>query len=141
MGAQTPARESDPILNMAPIKLIKPIKPIKVENRGIRRMKFPEIEYGFPVRRLNGMPTRRNAKEWLEAAMNGEVILTPQQFACAKVLIEYEEAKLGRTGAVPDAETFAVRLENALRRSGMSKTPPPRPPKLIEYHPRKGPDE
>ena len=52
-------------------------------------------------------------------------------------MIEYEEAKLGRTGALPDAETFAARLENALRRSGMSKTPPPRPPKLIEYRPQK----
>jgi hypothetical protein len=103
-------------------------------------MKFPEIEYELPVRRLEGMPTRRNAKEWLEAAMNGEVMLTPQQFACAKVLIEYEEPKLGRMGALPDAETFASRLEAALKRGGMSKTPPPRPPKLIEYHPRKDPE-
>jgi hypothetical protein len=69
------------------------------------------------TRRLNGMPTRRNARQWLEAAMNGEVELTPQQFACAKVLIEYEEPKLGRVGAMPDADTFAVQLEKAIERS------------------------
>jgi hypothetical protein len=68
-------------------------------------------------RRLTGMPTRRNAREWLEAAMNGEVVLTPQQFNCAKVLIEYEHPKLGRIGALPDAETFAVQLEKAVERS------------------------
>jgi hypothetical protein len=68
-------------------------------------------------RRLNGMPTRLNARQWLEAAMNGEVMLTPQQFACAKVLIEYEAPKLGRVGALPDAETFAVQLEKAIERS------------------------
>jgi hypothetical protein len=62
-------------------------------------------------------------------------MLTPQHFAAAKAFIEYEEPKLGRVGAVPDAETFATRLEAALKRSGFSKTPPPRPPKLIEYHP------
>ena len=28
---------------------------------------------------MNGLPTRRDAREWLEAAMNGEVILTPRQ--------------------------------------------------------------
>jgi hypothetical protein len=67
------------------------------------------------------MPTRRNAREWLEAALNGEVMLTPQQFACAKVLIEYEEPKLGRIGALPDAETFAVQLEKAIERSGLNR--------------------
>jgi hypothetical protein len=72
-------------------------------------------------RRLSGMPTRRDAREWLEAAMNGEVVLTPQQFAAAKVLIEYKQPKLGRVGAVPDAETFAVRLEAAIQRSGVSR--------------------
>jgi hypothetical protein len=65
--------------------------------------------------------TRRNAREWLEAALNGEVILTPQQFACAKVLIEYEEPKLGRVGALPDAVTFAVQLEKAIERSGIGE--------------------
>ena len=49
--------------------------------------------------------------------MNGGVMLTPQQFACAKVLIEYEAPKLGRVGALPDAETFAVQLEKAIARS------------------------
>jgi hypothetical protein len=72
-------------------------------------------------RRLRGMPTRLDAREWLEAAMNGEVILTPQQFNAAKVLIEYEEPKLDRVGAIPDAETFAVRLEAAIRRSGVAQ--------------------
>ena len=72
-------------------------------------------------RRLNGLPTRRDAREWLEAAMNGEVILTPQQFACAKVLIGYEEPKLGRVGAIPDAETFAVQLEKAIQRGGVNR--------------------
>ena len=71
-------------------------------------------------RRLSGMPTRRDAREWLEAAMNGEVTLTPHQFAAAKVLIEYEQPKLGRVGAVPDAETFAVQLES-IQRSGVSR--------------------
>jgi hypothetical protein len=63
------------------------------------------------------MPNRRNAREWLEAAMNGEVVLTSQQLACAKVLIEYEQPKLGRVGALPDAETFAVQLEKGIERS------------------------
>jgi hypothetical protein len=84
-----------------------------------------EIAYGeveepgrqLVPRRLNGMPTRRNAREWLEAALNGEVMLTPQQFACAKVLIEYEAPKLGRTGTMLDADTFAVQLEKAIERS------------------------
>jgi len=88
-------------------------------------MKFPEIEYCLPVRveprRLSGMPSRRDAREWLEAAMSGEVILTPQQFAAAKVLIEYEQPKLGRVGAVPDAETFAQQLERAILRSGIAR--------------------
>ena len=61
------------------------------------------------------------AWEWLAAAMNGEVVLTPRQFACAKVLIEYEEPKLGRVGAIPDAETFAVQLEKAIQRSGVNR--------------------
>ena len=84
-------------------------------------MKFPEIEYGLPVRieprRLSGMPTRRTAREWLEAAANNEVLLTPQQFNACKILIEYEAPKLGRIGAIPDAETFAVQLEKAIERS------------------------
>jgi hypothetical protein len=53
------------------------------------------------------MPTRRDAREWLEAAMNGEVVLTPQQFAAAKVLIEYEESKYGRRGAPSDTDIGA----------------------------------
>jgi hypothetical protein len=84
-------------------------------------MKFPDIEYGLPARmeprRLEGMPTRRSAKEWLEAAANGEVVLTSQQFNACKILIEYEQPKLGRIGAIPDAETFAVQLEKAIARS------------------------
>jgi hypothetical protein len=36
-------------------------------------------------------------------------------------LIEYEEPKLGRIGALPDAETFAVQLEKAIQRSGVNQ--------------------
>jgi len=61
-------------------------------------------------------PTRRTAREWLEAAANNEVVLTPQQFNACKILIEYEAPKLGRIGAIPDAETFAVQLERAIDR-------------------------
>jgi hypothetical protein len=65
--------------------------------------------------------------------MNGEVILTPQQLACAKVLIEYEEPKLGRVGAIADAETFAVQLEKAIQRSGVNR--------IIDITPRSRPSE
>jgi hypothetical protein len=83
---------------------------------------------------------KRKVKERLEQIAFGEIEVTPQEMAALKILIEYEEPKLGRMGALPDAETFASRLEAALKRSAMSKTPPARPPKLIEYHPRKDPE-
>jgi hypothetical protein len=47
-------------------------------------------------------------------------VLTPQQFNACKILIEYGEPKLGRIGAMPDAETFAVQLEKAIERNGLN---------------------
>jgi hypothetical protein len=64
---------------------------------------------------------RRLLREWLEAVANGEVVLTHQQFNACKILIEYGEPKLGRIGAMPDAETFAVQLEKAIERSGLNR--------------------
>jgi hypothetical protein len=86
---------------------------------------------------MEGMPTRRNAREWLEAAMNGEVMLTTQQFAAAKVLIEYEQAKLVRRG--PSGDDFGARLDRAIKMSREG------PQKLIELqangHRPEGSDE
>src|SRR5262245_51928803 len=78
-----------------------------------------------------GMPSRRNTREWVEAAMNGEVMLTTQQFAAAKVLIEYEQAKLVRRG--PSGDDFGARLDKAIEQS--------RQPKVIEHQAQERNDE
>jgi len=83
------------------------------------------------------LPEGCTARQFLQMVMRGEIDPEPRQVNAAKVLIEYEEAKLSATAIGHfDGQTFAQALERCLARSAQAHLPKPAallPP--VEQHP------
>ena len=69
------------------------------------------------------LPEGCTARQFLQMVMRGEIDPEPRQVNAAKVLIEYEEAKLSAVAVGHmDGTSFAAALERCIARS---KGPPP----------------
>jgi len=69
------------------------------------------------------LPAGTSARQFLGMVMRGEIDPEPRQVNAAKVLIEYEEAKLSAVAVGHmDGNSFAAALERCIARS---KGPPP----------------
>jgi len=67
---------------------------------------------------------KTTARQFLQMVMRGDIDPTPKQFNAAKVLIEYQEAKLTAVAMGHfDGKDFASQLERAI---APSKGPPPK---------------
>src|SRR5262249_14633635 len=72
------------------------------------------------------LPEGTTARRFLQMVMRGEIDPLPKQINAAKVLIEYEEAKLSATAIGHfDGQTFAQSLERCLARSAQVYEPKP----------------
>src|SRR5262249_17820366 len=72
------------------------------------------------------LPEGTTARQFLRMVMRGEIDPEPRQVNAAKVLIEYEEAKLSATAIAHfDGQTFAQALERCLARSAQVYEPKP----------------
>jgi len=71
-------------------------------------------------------PKGTTARQFLQMVMRGEIDPTPKQFNAAKVLIEYQEAKLSAVALGHfDGQDFASALERAILRSQAHYVPRP----------------
>jgi hypothetical protein len=81
-------------------------------------VKFVELE--------QSLPKGCTARQFLQMVMRGEIDPEPKQINAAKVLIEYEEAKLSAVAiGHMDGTSFAQALERALKRSAATYIPKP----------------
>jgi hypothetical protein len=72
---------------------------------------------------VSTLPEGTTARQFLQMVMRGEIDPEPKQMNAAKVLIEYEEAKLTAVAMGHfDGKDFASQLERAIERS---RQPPP----------------
>jgi len=73
-------------------------------------------------------PKGTTARQFLQMVMRGEIDPIPKQFNAAKVLIEYQEAKLSAVALGHfDGQDFASALERAILRSQAPYVPRPAP--------------
>ena len=71
-------------------------------------------------------PKGTTARQFLQMVMRGEIDPIPKQFNAAKVLIEYQEAKLSAVALGHfDGQDFASALERAILRSQAHYVPRP----------------
>jgi hypothetical protein len=72
------------------------------------------------------LPEGTTARQFLQMVMRGELEPTPRQMTAAKVLIEYQEAKLTAVAMGHfDKTDFASMLERAIERSKAPYVPRP----------------
>jgi hypothetical protein len=81
------------------------------------------------------LPEGTTARQFLQMVMRGEIDPEPTQMNAAKVLIEYEEAKLSAVAVGHfEGKDFASQLERAISRSQAPYVPRPALP-APEQHP------
>jgi hypothetical protein len=89
------------------------------------------------IDKMNGLvalPAGTTARQFLQMVMRGEIDPVPKQMNAAKVLIEYEEAKLTAVAMGHfDGKDFASQLERAILRSQSPYVPRTLP--APEQHP------
>jgi hypothetical protein len=82
----------------------------------------------------SALPKGITARQFLQLVMRGEYDPEPRQVNAAKVLIEYEEAKLSAVAVGHmDGTSFAAALEKCLARSKATYVPKPALPPPPEH--------